>query len=298
MKKTFFTHALFLSQLLFFGCDNNQDEIDDLKQQVNQLISQNKDVSSIEVNLKNLDERIKSLCTSVGNLPTSDAVKDVIEDELKSQVESGQGELTGLSDSIKKINEHLTALELEVNPPSADKVVDDGTLKAFVDWAKSRIESVTDVTEAAEIELQLRKKGDFNDGDDTYLLKIHQESGDLLTHGKDRTLEGLTLKGVKVFDDLIKEAESDGGFVDYTDNGKTKKAYAVSYKDQVTKVDYVLIGAYTQDLNTIEPAPKRNLVEGLENPKVTASQVINRKTLKEFVEEAIRITKDQFGKRG
>ncbi|MCY3998280.1 MAG: cache domain-containing protein [Flavobacteriaceae bacterium] len=285
--------------LLFFGCDNNQDEIDDLEAQIAQIKSQvSGDFSS---QITNLENRISNLTTSINSLPTSDDVKNEVEKlqgaigDLKSQVESGQDALTGLGDSIKKIDEHLAALESEVNPPSADKVKDDETLKAFVEWAKSEIEPVTDATKAAEIELKLRKLTDFNDGDDTYLLKVHQESGDLLTHGKDRDQEGLTLKGVQVIDDLIKAAEGGGGFVEYQDGAETKKAYAVSYKDGVTKADYVLIGGYTQDLSKVEGS-ERLVIDGLKKPSITASEVKNRETLEKFVEETIKILKEQFDK--
>ena len=151
----------------------------------------------------------------------------------------------------------------ETTKTTAKDVKDDDTetLKAFVEWAKSEIEPVTDVTKAAEIGLQLRgedddgnkKPNDFNDGDDTYLLVVLERTGDLLTHGKNRDFESKNLLefrddgGKRVIKQLIDKAKNEGGgFVKYQDDeGNTKSAYAVSYGDKIGRETYVLVGGGT-----------------------------------------------------
>ncbi|MCY4162016.1 MAG: cache domain-containing protein [Flavobacteriaceae bacterium] len=178
---------------------------------------------------------------------------------------------------------------------TAEEVKNDQTLEKFVNWAKSQIEPVTNVTEAAKIELQLRKKGDFNDGDDTYLIKVDKKNEDLLTHGKDRTLEGGNLSKVTPIKELIKAAKDGGGFVKYRDDGKDKNAYAVEYTDKITGTEYMLIGGDTKDLSANKDRELLE-IEGIEKPEITASEVKDRETLEKFVNEAIKVLTAQFAK--
>ncbi len=287
----------FLGALLLIGCDNNQDEIDALEAKIDQIVTQ--DFQSKIATLGNqINDIAKSLTDSrgeVSNTIASEAKKlqDAI-DDLKTQVETGQTRLTkasntviDLGNAVSNLQSQIAGLESRV-PTTAKDVVDDETLKAFVEWAKAEIEAAVDVTDAAEIELKLREKSEFNDGDDTYLIKVFERTKDLLTHGKDQTLEGISLSGHDDFNELFDKSK-DGGFVTYKDGGEEKKAYAVQYKDAVTNQNYVLIGGYTGDLSDLG----RKFIN-IEKPSITASDVRDRESLVQFVKETAELATAQF----
>ncbi len=285
----------FLTVLLFFGCDDNQDDIDKLKEQIAQVLSQNTGLTS---QVSNLENRISTLATSVNSLPKFDDVKNEVEklqgaiDGLKSQVESGQGELNGVSDSIIEIEEHLGALELKVNPPTADQVKDDETLKAFVTWAHSEIVALESLSEAAENGLLLRTEGsDFN-SESTYLL-IVESSGEVLVHGAVRAAEGKNIKeidGGELFETIEEAGEKEGGdFFEYQHDGKTEKAYAIGYQTALTGGrETILVGGYRNELSDVEldipPIPW--------DGKTSAADVKDEESLKKFVSETVEFLQD------
>ena len=169
---------------------------------------------------------------------------------------------------------------------TADQVVDNETLKAFVEGAKAEIEAITDINEGAKLRDRLRTEGAWKSG--SMFLIIFLKSGEPFIHGNDRTAESKNLLGVedergtKVVEELLAAAARGGGFVEYYDGG-LKTAYAVEYTSGITARQFVLVGGYSQDVSHVPIQ-----IADLPKPAVTASQVVDRETLSTFVEEAAR----------
>ena len=169
---------------------------------------------------------------------------------------------------------------------TAAQVMDEATLKAFVEGAKAQIEAITDMNEGAKLRERLRTVGDWKSG--SMFLVIFLKSGEPFIHGNDRTAESKNLlgvedeRGVKVVEELFAAAARGGGFVKYQD-GESKTAYAVEYTSGITARRFVLVGGYSQDVSHV---PIR--MADLPKPAVTASQVVDRETLITFVEEAAK----------
>ena len=95
--------------------------------------------------------------------------------------------------------------------PTADQVMDDETLKAFVEGAKEHIEAITDMNEGARLGERLRTEGDWKSGS-TFLV-IFLKTGEPFIQGNDRTAESKNLLGVedergtKVVEELLAAAE-------------------------------------------------------------------------------------------
>ena len=170
---------------------------------------------------------------------------------------------------------------------TADQVVDNETLKAFVEGAKAEIEAITDVNEGAKLRDRLRTEGPWKSG--SMFLIIFLKSGEPFIHGNDREAESKNLIGVeddnglKVVEELLAAAARGGGFVEYHD-GEAKTAYAVEYTSGITGRQFVLVGGYSQDVSHV-PIQTADLPK----PSVTASQVVDRETLITFVEEAAKV---------
>ncbi|MYJ77337.1 MAG: hypothetical protein F4047_04100 [Caldilineaceae bacterium SB0670_bin_27] len=170
---------------------------------------------------------------------------------------------------------------------TADQVVDNETLKAFVEGAKAEIEAITDVNEGAKLRDRLRTEGRWKSG--LMFLIIFLKSGEPFIHGNDRTAESKNLigvedeRGTRVVEELFAAAARGGGFVEYYDEG-LKTAYAVEFSDPFTARRFVLVGGYSQDVSHVPVT-----IADLPRPSVTASEVVDRETLIAFVEEAGRI---------
>ena len=173
---------------------------------------------------------------------------------------------------------------------TADQVVDNETLKAFVEGAKAEFEAITAVDEGAKLRDRLKQEGPLKSG--SMFLIIFLQSGEPFIHGNDRTAESKNLidveddNGKKVVQELFAAAARGGDFVEYHD-GEPKTAYAVEYTSGITGRLFVLVGGYSQD---VSHAPIQ-IVE-LPKPTVTASQVVDRETLITFVEEAARVYRE------
>ena len=174
---------------------------------------------------------------------------------------------------------------------TADEVVDDATLKAFVDDAAADIAAITNINEGAKLRDRLKADGDWKAG--SMFLIVFLSNGDPFIHGNDRSAENKNLldvedeNGLRVVEELLAAGTRGGGFVQYQDGGEQKTAYAVEYTSGITGRRFTLVGGYSQDVSHI---PIR--VADLPKPAVAASQVVDRATLVAFVESAARMYRD------
>ncbi len=174
---------------------------------------------------------------------------------------------------------------------TAGEVVDDATLKAFVDGAAADIAAITNIKEGAKLLDGLRAEGDWKSG--SMFLMVFLKNGDTFIHGGDRSAESRNLldvedeNGLKVVAELLAAGAQGGGFVRYQNEGEQKTAYAVEYTSGISGRPFVLVGGYSQDVSHV---PIR--VADLPRPAVTASQVVDRDTLVAFVEAASRVYRD------
>ena len=172
---------------------------------------------------------------------------------------------------------------------TADDVVDNETLRAFVEGAKAEIEAITDINVGAGLRNRLRDDADPWKSGSMFLI-IFLQNGEPFIHGGDRTAESKNLidveddHGKKVVQELLAAAAGGGGFVEFHD-GEPKTAYAVGYTSGITGRQFVLVGGYSQDVSHVPV----KMAEQLPTPSVTASEVVDRETLIEFVEEAARV---------
>ena len=181
---------------------------------------------------------------------------------------------------------------------TASEVVDRETLKAFVEGGKEYLESIRTLTETAKLRDIFRAEGDWKSGS-TFLV-ILVKNGAVLLHGGDSAIDNEYLidvedgKGKKVVQELIAAADRDGDFVEYYwDNpavegdANPKVSYAVEYTSGLSGQNLVLVGGYYQNVsNVVTSIPK------MARPKVTASEVVDRETLKTFVEAAAQIYRE------
>ena len=180
---------------------------------------------------------------------------------------------------------------------TADQVVDNETLKAFVEGAKAEIEAITDINEGAKLRDRLRTEGPWKSG--SMFLIIFLKSGEPFIHGNDRTAESKNLigvedeRGTKVVEELLAAAARGGDFVEYYDGG-LKTAYAVEYTSGITARQFVLVGGYSQDVSHVPI----QIADDLPKPAVTASQVVDRETLITFVEEAAKVYREAVESEG
>ncbi len=174
---------------------------------------------------------------------------------------------------------------------TADQVVDDATLKAFVEGAAAEIAAITDVAVGGRLRDRFRTDPDWHAG--SMFLILFTQSGNPFIHGNDRAAENRDLldveddNGFRVVEALLAAAARGGDFVRYHD-GEPKTAYAVEYTSGISGRRLVLVGGYSQDTSH---APLR--IADLPRPAVTASQVVNRETLVAFVEAAAKVYSDR-----
>lgn len=173
----------------------------------------------------------------------------------------------------------------------ASDVVDRATLKTFVEGAKNYLEGVTTVEGIARLRDVFRAEGQWKSG--SLFLTTMTRNGNILVHGDDPTSENKRMTivedelGRPVGQELLAAAERGGDFVEYRWDGADRVAYAVHYASGLTDNTLVVIGGFAQDLTSVPveftPPPR---------PEVTAAEVVDRPTLKAFVEAAARVYRD------
>ena len=177
---------------------------------------------------------------------------------------------------------------------TASEVVDRETLQAFVEEAKARSASITDPNDLMPYVISLSTEGDWKHGN-TYLIFLYPD-GTVSFHAGDVSANGKNLYGIeddrgnKVVQALIEAANAGGGFVEYYwddpaeegDEDTPKIAYATSYVGGVTGVPVILIGGYYQDVSQASLPPLDP--SSFPIPEVTAADVVDRETLKAFVQ--------------
>ena len=170
---------------------------------------------------------------------------------------------------------------------TADQVVDDETLKAFVEGAAAEIAAITDVAVGGQLRDRFRTDPDWNSG--SMFLILFTQGGNPFIHGNDHAAESRDLfdveddNGFRVVEALLAAGARGGDFVRYHD-GEPKTAYAVEYTSGISGRRFVLVGGYSQDTSH---APLR--IADLPRPAVTASEVVDRETLIAFVEAAAKV---------
>jgi len=182
-----------------------------------------------------------------------------------------------------------------VEKVTAGEVRDRETLRGFVLWAESVFAEVDDINEGAELLQEVRTEGsDYNVGN-MYVILFTTE-GQVFIHGEDPNIDGKNAYNVKddegklvVREMLENGAEDGGGFVEWcwddpadADDVFCKDSYAIRYYSKIAGVDFVLVGGYYQDLTHAgEPLPDIPL------PEVSAADVVDRETLKQFVQGSL-----------
>ena len=170
---------------------------------------------------------------------------------------------------------------------TADQVVDDETLKAFVEGAAAEIAAITDIRIGGQLRDRFRTDPAWHSG--SMFLILFTQSGNPFIHGNDRAAENRDLldvvddNGFRVVEALLAAGARGGDFVRYHD-GEPKTAYAIEYTSGISGRRFVLVGGYSQDTSH---APLR--IADLPRPAVTASQVVDRETLVAFVEAAAKV---------
>ena len=179
---------------------------------------------------------------------------------------------------------------------TASEVVDQETLQAFVEGARAWSATFTDPNDFAPYTIALSTEGDWKHGN-TYLI-LMQPDGTVLFHANDATANGKHLndtedaRGNKVVQALIEAASAGGGFVEYYwddpavdgDEDTPKIAYATSYVSGTTGTPIILIGGYYQNVSQSSLPPLDPSIVPI--PEVTATDVVDRETLKAFVHGA------------
>ena len=180
----------------------------------------------------------------------------------------------------------------------ASEVVDRETLKAFVEGGKEYLEGVRTLTETAKLRDSFRAEGDWKSGSTFLVILI--KNGAVLLHGGDAAIDNEVLidveddKGKKVVQELIAAAGRGGDFVEYhwddpavEGDAKPKVSYAVEYISGLFGKPLVLVGGYYQDVsNVVTGRPE------MARPAVTASEVVDRETLKTYVKAAAQIYRE------
>ena len=191
---------------------------------------------------------------------------------------------------------------------TASEVVDRGTLKKFVESAKAYLlRDLGDVNKILEFGYQLKTEGDWKHGN-MYLMFLFP-NGVVLFHGGDQAIRGANIynitdeRGDAVVQNLIKTVREDGGgFVDYYwDDPQVdgdENAPRSSYATQIVfgNNQYILVGGYHQDFSNVAFPEIGDTF--LPRPKIKASDVVDRQTLKAFVKEVIKAYGNAVNKYG
>ncbi len=182
---------------------------------------------------------------------------------------------------------------------TASEVVDRDTLKAFVLSARDYIASITDINQLAALAVELREEGgDWKDGNMYFVILL--PNGTVWFHGADVKLDGTDVSGVKdddgveVVQEILAAGKTEGGdFVEYTwddpsdpDDTNPKVCYALGYTSELAQTDFILVAGYYQDLSAVET----DIGELPDPPALNAAHVVDRETLKAFVQGAVAWT--------
>ena len=180
--------------------------------------------------------------------------------------------------------------QAQVKKVTAGEVVDRESLKDFVTWATSEFISVSTMNEGLELVSLFREEGgDYNVGN-MYLILLNTD-GFVFLHGEDPTIDGKSVlsvvddDGTKIFDEVLTADDREGKFVEYcwddptdTTDVRCKDSFALRYYSQVSEIDLIVLGGYYQDLSSAgDELPNIPL------PDISASEVVDRLTLKQFV---------------
>ncbi len=190
-----------------------------------------------------------------------------------------------------------------------DGNVNEDSLRAFVNWTGSVFQGLLNIQESTELLGQIYQEGsDYNSGRIYPIVfavdDVNGNDGSILVYGKDPNLNGAPALDVKDHDgnnvvkEMLKAKEDEDPIrVEYcwndpnddSDNapGATcKPSYAARYPGSSDNWDIVVVGGYYQDLSFL----KVTIPDDLEYPPVSASDVKDRETLKQFVEGAVTWT--------
>lgn len=178
----------------------------------------------------------------------------------------------------------------QVPKVTAGEVVDRETLRGFVTYAASVAASITDINEGSRLIQAVRTEGsDYNVGN-MYLIFMTTD-GQVFIHGEDPNLDGKNAfqvvddNGTTVVQQMLAAGAAGGGFVEWCwddpadpSDARCKDSYALQHFSPVAGVDLVAVGGYYQDLSGVgQPLPPVPL------PEVTAADVVDRETLRQFV---------------
>lgn len=182
----------------------------------------------------------------------------------------------------------------QVPKVTAGQVVDRETLRGFVTWATSEFSMVADINTGSQLVSDFRREGsDWNVGN-MYLILMTLD-GQVFLHGEDPHIDGKNVLGVvddrgsRVVEQMLAAGAAGGGFVEWcwddpldaTDT-PCKDSYALQYHSMVAGVDLVVVGGYFQNLaHAGEPLPDVPL------PALSAADVVDRETLREFVHGSV-----------
>ena len=219
------------------------------------------------------------------------------------------GTWIGLSDS--------TALQAQVPKVTADAVVgadgkiNEDSLKAFVTWATAVSAQITTIEEGNKLRAAIYDStGDYRSGDNIYLVYFTDYQGTILFHPGNRHVESIPAEdvvddeGTEVVKKMLAAGTNEAVRVEYcwndpnddSDNapGATcKPSYAMRYFAPTINRELVVVGGYYQDLSALAtPLPNIPL------PDVTAADVVDRETLKQFVEGAVQWSDSLFSALG
>ena len=215
----------------------------------------------------------------------------------------------GLSDS--------TALQAQVPKVTAAAVVgadgkiNEDSLKAFVTWATAVSAEITTPEEGNKLRAAIYDStGDYRSGDNIFLMYLADYRGTILFHPGNRAVESIPAdsvvddEGTYVVMKMLAAGTDEAVRVEYcwndpnddSDNapGATcKPSYAMRYFAPTLQRDLVVVGGYYQDLSALTtPLPD------IPAPAVTAADVVDRETLKQFVEGAVQWSDSLFNRLG
>ncbi|MCY3614195.1 MAG: cache domain-containing protein [Bacteroidetes bacterium] len=206
-----------------------------------------------------------------------------------------------------------TALQAQVPKVTADAVIgadgkiNEDSLKAFVTWATAVSAEITTIEEGNKLRAAIYDStGDYRSGDKIFLVYFTDYQGTILFHPGNRAIESIPAEDVtddegnEVVKMMLAAGTDEPSRVEYcwndpnddSDNapGATcKPSYAMRYFAPTINRELVVVGGYYQDLSALAtPLPNIPL------PPVTAADVVDRETLKQFVEGAVQWSDSLF----
>ena len=197
----------------------------------------------------------------------------------------------------------LPPAHAQVPKVTAGEVVDRETLKGFVTWATSQFAGVTNLAEGSMLLTDFRVEGsDWNVGN-MYLI-LFAETGHVFIHGEDPNIDGKNAAevvdddGTMIVQELLAAGAREGGdFVEWCwddprdpADTKCKDAYALRYFSQVAGRNFVVVGGYYQDLTHAGTA-----LPDIPLPEVSAADVVDRETLRQFVHGSVEWLEELIG---